>query len=98
MSDLIANIKSRVAATDEAQAVLKELKVRGIRVVDAIDSTPGLSDEDKEGLAVVLGGITTMAESIEFCIEAEGSAIGLERAGLIETAKKTIARIDEVIA
>lgn len=97
MKDLIASVKMRVAATEEAQAVLRELKLRGVRVVDAIDSTPDLSKEDKEGLAVVLGGIATMAESIEFCIEAEGSAIGLERIGLIEVAQKTIARIDEVI-
>jgi len=96
IKSLISNVKQRASANDEAQVVLQELKLRGVKVVDLIDGPPSSAEVDKEGFSVVLGGIATMTECIEFCIQWEGSAIGLTQAGLIESAKRTVACIDGV--
>lgn len=97
MSFLIEEIEKRAAAKEQAQAVLHDLKERGVRVVHAIDIAPDLSAEDKERLAIVLGGITAMAQCIELGFEVHGGALDLKEKGLLDQARVTVERIDEVL-
>lgn len=97
MSSLVETIKKRASATEEANAVLTELKHRGVLLVNAIDTTPDLTEEDKEGLAVILGGVATMVETIELGVQFEGSAIELEERGLLQQARDTVKSIDDLL-
>jgi hypothetical protein len=95
MSGLAGQFRNRMALFEQSQKVLDRLKVAGVKVADAIDTTPGLSQSDKESLAVVLGGVAYMSEAIELSL-----AAGEELAGrdLLDRACAAVDEIDQVLS
>lgn len=98
MSEVVATLKLRLEANDQARLVLEDLVNRSRLVADTLDSDVALDDQDRESLLVVLGGVAAMSETIEQVMKSQGSAIELVRRGLLDHARRTISRIDQVLA
>lgn len=94
MSSFVATLKRNLAARDQATEVLVDLKRCGVRIADAIDTDRSLSLSDKEDLAVVLGGIAVVCDSIEVCLQVEGAGVDLNERGLLEQARQMIQKIE----
>lgn len=84
------------SANNEAQTILDDLKTTGIAVLAYLDDHADLSDQQKEDLTAVIGGIAIQAAAIESAISA-GDVSEIAKLAILESAKNTVKEVNSVL-